>query len=174
MRFVDIESLSQAGAFSHHPNLLDGLPDVTVAAVSGLAPQHLPHGRPVYDLFLHRVGMGSLLTYGNRHSKSCLEYGQTAIGSGEDWEANTFSLTLLVLRLSESSKFSFAADGRFHCSWQEQRMEHVPLCLLIDGSWKAWKKYARFATDSSFSKEHRVLLEKIGETMIWLETTHVE
>jgi len=163
--YVDVEALSLAGAFAQHPELLNVVPDVTVAAVGGLAPKHLPAGVPFRELLLDRVGMGSILTYGNRHGRSCVEFGAKALESGEDWEARTFSLTLLLLRLSEESKFSIAADGRFHLSFQANRLPNVPLCLLVEGSWKDWRKYARFHADPSFPTEHRLLLAHVGNLL---------
>lgn len=171
MRLVDVEDLSIQGAFAHQPQLLDALPDVTVAAFGGMAPRFLPLGVPLRDLLLHRIGMGSVLTFGNRHARTCRSFAFDALEAKEDWEARAFPVTLLLLRLSESSRFSFAADGRFHLSWQEQRLPGVPLCLLVDGSWKDWRKYARFATDESFRPDHRALLGKVAETLDWIWTT---
>ena len=155
---VDMESLSMAGAFSHHPELLDAIPRVTIAAVGGMAPKYLPAGVSFRDLLLHRVGMGSILTYGNRNGKNCVEFGTKALETGEDWEAKVFLITFLITHISEGSRFAFAADGRFHLSWQEHQPVGVPRCILVTGSWKDWVKYARFADDKSFAQSHRDIL----------------
>ena len=169
--FVNIEDLSLQGAFAQHPELLDTLPNVvTVAAIGGLAPHHLPKDQSPKDLLLHRIGMGSILTYGNRHRRTCTELGTRALDTHEDWEANTFPITLLFLRLTPESRFSFAADRRFHLSWQEQRLPNVPLCTLINGSWKDWNKYTLLcATDPSFTHTHRALLSEVKTTLDWLQ-----
>jgi len=166
MHYIDIEELALQGAFSHKPHLLYGVGEVTVAALGGLPPKLLPVSSR--EFILQRVGMGSLLTYGNRHGVSCVEYGERALATGEDWEANTVRVTFLLIRLTEASRFAFAADRRFHLSWQERRMKDVPLCLLADGSWKDWMKYSRFADDPSFPIEHRRLLQQVASCLAWL------